>query len=381
MADMIATGRKGAQYFETKDQGEAMVVTAWHRKGHTIAREGATVEGALDTIEGNYEVEVRPTYRMKYENGEPTGVIECETAFVTVRADTDAELGSVGKGYNALQNREAFISIQPLIDDGILTLETGGVLHDGGMLWMMGRFETAQFGPVVQEVFGDELRPFGLWTNDHRGKRAASVANVTQRVVCKNTHRMADREMQASKKFVKVYHKGDVAENMVEASHKMFGGLKHRFEIAAAHYLRMKKATLTEAQFGKMVLDTIVPAREIDAKDEKSTRVQNLLAKDQTKRTEIRRLWDEGDGHSGDHSAWEAFNAATQTIDHNETMFRSGNRVQSLLEGQLCKMKDSILDKILDEVSVPNALLENIIRHHEGPTASLLDQILAANSN
>lgn len=376
MADMIREGKKGAQYFETKSAGEAMEVTAWHKKGHAIEREGATVEGALDVIEGDYQVEVRPTYRMQMVNGEPVGVIQTENAFVTVRADNDQELGAVGKGYVALQNRDAMAPIQPLLDDGILTLETGGVLYDGGMVWMMGRFEISQFGPITQEVFGDELRPYGLWTNDHRGKRAATVANVTQRVVCANTHRMADREMIASKKFVKVYHKGDTAENMVEASVKMFGGLRRRFEIAAAHYLRMKAATLSEADFGKLVLDTIVPLRTVE-----TGATARMIETDTTKRTEIRRLWDEGAGHTGDHSAWEAFNAATQAIDHNEVLFRSGDRVQSLLEGTLGKAKDSVLDRILEHVSVEDQIIQSIINKHDGPTASLLDQILAASNN
>lgn len=382
MAHEIEIGRAGTfNYFEAKDAGEELVVTAWHKGGHAVPR-GINVLEGMETIEANYTVERRPTYRVKLVDGVET-VVQCETAFITVRTDKDAELGRVGPTYEPIQNADAFGAIQLLIDEGLVTLETGGVLRDGANAWMMGRLELAKMGELTRDVFDKNgLRPYGLWSTDHTGRANAKVANVTQRVVCANTHRMADAEMKASGLYEKVRHTGDATAKMREATEKMFGGVRRRFEIASAHYLRMMEAELTPEQFGKAVLDAIVPDRtQAPDFDPKAPRLESSLARDAEKRQELTRAWEHGVGHTGDHSAWEAFQGAVQVLDHNDQLFKSGNRLQSLFDGQLQRTKEVVLDNILELVSVPTSTIDWILRHHENSGTPLVDQILAASSN
>lgn len=71
-----------------------------------------------------------------------------------------------------------------------------------------------------------------------------------------------------------------------------------------------------------------------------------MLRRAERKREEIRRLWDEGVGHKGDHSACEAYNAVVEAIDHNAEFWpvRGGTyRTASLLDGNLLTLRQNVL--------------------------------------
>jgi hypothetical protein len=85
-----------------------------------------------------------------------------------VRTDRDEVLGIVSQRYQPLQNRDAFEVLEPLLDAGLATLETGGSLRRGRDAWMLVRFRVDS--PVVRELFADEVIPFGLISNSHAGQ-------------------------------------------------------------------------------------------------------------------------------------------------------------------------------------------------------------------
>jgi hypothetical protein len=71
------------------------------------------------------------------------------------------------------------------------------------------------------------------------------------------------------------------------------------------------------------------------------------------KANEITRLWTEGDGHIGDHSAWEALNGAVQALDHDRDLFptRAGSyRTASLLDGILAQTKQRVTENLVTYV-------------------------------
>lgn len=385
MSHEIATSAKTgrAQYFEAKKAGEEMRITAWHTLGDPIT-EDVDVIGALNHIDGNFDVEKHDTYRVVVRNGVQV-VEKSEKAFVTVRTDTGAELGGVGPQYRVLQNREAFAPIQPMIDAGVLRLRTGGVLRNGEDAFVMGEFKQEALGKLTREVF-DQLgiKANALFSNNHSGRKNATVATVDQVVVCANTHKAAEDEMRRTGRYVAVSHRGNVAKRFDEATDEMFGSLMHRFDVTSAHYLRMQAATLTEAEFGKLVLDAIVPPRKIDDDEKNKTRVANLLAKDEAKRNTLTELWNgAGTGLTGNHSAWEAWNTCTEAVDHNlGNLFESRDRLVSLYDGTLQRTKEKVFTNIIEAVSVPTSLIDQILRvHYSEPTATLLEQILGATVN
>ncbi|MQA91969.1 MAG: DUF932 domain-containing protein [Gemmatimonas sp.] len=321
--------------------------SAWHREGHLIPREcEITIPGALELIHGDYGVVRRPTlYPVDLAGDE---LRQSQHAYVTIRTDTGKELGSVGRNYTVLQNEAAFRALEPLVDQGIVRLETGGVLRSGADIWMLGRFDIERFGPVVREVFADEVVPYCLFSNNHSGRRNACVALTPIRVVCANTLGVAERRGdQGVDRLIKVSHTGDAATKMVDAATTLLAGLIERFEAVATQYRRLKATYVPEAAFAKLVLDEVAPdpRNRPDFNPEART-AELVLNRAERKRAELRRLWDEGAGHTGDHSAWEAYNAAAEAIDHNAELWpnRTGAyRTASLMDGNLLRLKQNVL--------------------------------------
>jgi phage/plasmid-like protein (TIGR03299 family) len=181
-----------------------------HREGHLIpADREIRIPEALELIRGDYEVVRQPTF---YPVDAAFQLRQSKHAYVTIRTDTGKELGSVGRSYTVLQNAEAFRAMEPLLGQGVVRLETGGVLRPGADVWLLGRFDVERFGPVVREVFADEVVPYCLFTNNHSGRRTACVALTPIRVVCANTLGYAERRGDKGKdRMIKVSHTGDAA--------------------------------------------------------------------------------------------------------------------------------------------------------------------------
>lgn len=321
--------------------------TAWHGEGHHLL-EAPTLDKALEIGGIDYSVELRPTF-IAVGNDD---YIPSKKAFITYRPDRAIELGSVGPDYTVLQNRDAFRVLEPLLDAGICRLETGGVLRDGADAWLLAQFNLDKFGPVCREVFGDEVIPFALVTNNHAGRRNATVATTPIRVVCANTLGMAESAMDSGiSKSIGVRHTGDAQQRLVEAAETLFQALIERYEAVAKSYKLLKEFIMTDAQFKTLVLDVAVPDPRDNAKFNPEARMANaVVERYEAKANEITRLWTAGKGHKADKSAWEAYNGVVEAVDHNTELFpmRSGvYRTQALLDGTLRTIKADTLNSLV----------------------------------
>lgn len=331
--------------------------TPWHSLG-TILETAPSLNEALRLGGLDFDVTKLPTFRPIYngQGTEPSDFIKNEQAFVTVRTDTGAELGAVGPDYQPLQNRDAFRSLEPLIDQGVLKLETGGALRGGRDVWVLGRFDTEKFGPVVREVFADEVIPYALVRNNHAGTRNASVSLTPIRVVCANTLGAADnRAERGLDKAIGVRHVGDVEARMVEAARDLFAGIIERYEVLATQYRALKGFYLDEALFRSLVLDIAAPRPQDNPRfNPDASTAELVIARAEAKRDAIATAWTNGQGHSGDHSAWEAYNGLVEVIDHNTDLFPTRNgayRTASLLDGKLGQIKRDVLAGLVAEAA------------------------------
>jgi hypothetical protein len=115
--------------------------TPWHREG-TILNQAPSLEDALRLGGLDFEVEVRPLYTRQQPAPALPDVFTYERAgdaFATVRTDRESVLGIVSGRYQPLQNRDAFGVLEPLLDAGLASLETGGTLRGGRDVWMLSR--------------------------------------------------------------------------------------------------------------------------------------------------------------------------------------------------------------------------------------------------
>lgn len=321
--------------------------TAWHREGHELT-EAPDLDTAIQLIEADYTVEKRPTqYECKTPDGD-TYMKPSTTAFVTVRTDTQVELGSVGDQYTPLQNSDAFRVLEPLLDTGVATLETGGILRNGADAWMMVRWDLARFGPVTQRAFGDEVKPFGLLANNHNGRRGVLLQDTNVRVVCANTLGWAEG---ATERKVVVRHSQEVQARVIEAAESLWHNVVSRYEKLAEQYELLRQTMMTEAQFKKHVLDVVAPDPRDSRKFNPEARLADFVVQRvEKKRNELTRLWRDGKGHTGEPSAWFAYNAVVEAIDHNSELWptRGGAwRTASLLDGSLRQVKETALNHLL----------------------------------
>jgi len=323
--------------------------SAWHREGHLLPT-APTLDQAIDVAELGYEVERVQTFR---EILTPDGPVYVQSrAFITRRTDTGVELGVVSANYVPVQNRDAFRAIEPLLDAGVLTLETGGVLRKGADAWLLGRFDLTRFGPVCREVFADEVVPYALVAANHAGRRGILLALTPIRVVCANTLGAAeDRTTQGTDQSITVAHTGAAHAKVVAAAERLFAAIVERHEVIARHYRLLKATILSEAEFKALVLDVLAPDPRAHAQWMPDARMaESVIARCERKRDEVTRLWTAGAGHSGEPTAWFAYNASVEAVDHRPDLFptRSGvYRSASLLDGTLKSLKHRVLENLL----------------------------------
>ena len=340
---------------------------AWHRLGEVLEK-APSFDEAMKIAGLNFTVVKRPLLiPAQYDSdGVPQAMAgsgnvyvsarQSSKAFVTFRTDSMEELGSVGPDYSPVQNADALRVIEPFLDTGILTLETGGSLRQGADCFLLGRFNLDQFGPVVKEVFADEVIPYVLFQMNHNGRRRNAVALTPVKVVCANTLALSE----GGRSEVQIKHTGDAVEKTIEAAENLLGGIIERYEAVAKHFKVLKENFLTEAVFQKLVLDVVSPDPRKNPKFNPEARKAELVLERHEKRVDlVKRLWSEGTGHVGDSSAWEAYNGTCEAIDWHDDVFpgRGGawQRGQSLVEGVLKEKKVLVLNSLLKNAGATEA--------------------------
>lgn len=131
----------------------------------------------------------------------------------------------------------------------------------------------------------------------------------------------------------------------------MFHGVVERFETIARQYRLLMGARLTDEAFDRLVLDVVAPDPRLDPRFNPEAKLAEVVVeRAMRKRTEVRRLWFDGKGHTGEPSAWFAYNGAAEALDHNRSLWptRAGAwRTASLLDGELGRMKNKVLDNLV----------------------------------
>jgi phage/plasmid-like protein (TIGR03299 family) len=166
----------------------AVRVPVWHQS-ETGAKRLAyhpTVEAALIEAGLDFIVEKVPTKRLMADGR----LLDNALAFSTVRQDTGAELGMVGRDYTPLQNLDALRIFQPLIDSGHCVIETAGALRGGADVWVAVAWNIEKFGEQARALMlGDPrgLLPYSVIRNNHNGRSNVVGMDVTICPVCANT--------------------------------------------------------------------------------------------------------------------------------------------------------------------------------------------------
>lgn len=103
---------------------------------------------------------------------------------------TERLMGTVAKGYEILQPYDLAEILNPLSKTWLP--ETGGLLADGGRMWMLFRIPEGDY--FVADNPREKHVAFLLVSNDFTGKRGLLFKVVHMRVVCENTEMIALNE-------------------------------------------------------------------------------------------------------------------------------------------------------------------------------------------
>ena len=361
------------------------VESAWHKEG-TVIPDGISYNQAIEHGGLDFEVNKVQNYIKSYSKPDSwldphdefwapeshAVYVEAPNSFSVVRSDRtgkDSIIGNVGRVWQPLQNRDGFGVLEPLVDDGILRIETAGSLRGGSQVWMLVQFDKQRIlaqaeewlakNPnidrntamaTLHELIG-EVSPFALVTNDHSGKAMARIFETWVRVVCANTMQQAFDSDQEGLSLA-VSHTSNVTSNFKEGSRIIFQNMAQRYAEFAGQRDLLKKTrlpsdiTYSTSPFRKFVLDACVPVFQLEEKirrREGTGHTRSALDRAHQKRAEITRLWTSGKGHTGDHSAWEAWQGVIQYYDHESKLkSKNSSRIDSLYGGSLGQIKKKV---------------------------------------
>ena len=155
----------------------------WHGLGHVL-ESAPTCADAIKLAGLDWRVDLREMFTTIPGVTMPVPV---PGQRAVVRGDNSTILGVVGEGFTPLQNTDAFAFFEPLVAEGLVTLETAGALREGRRVWIMAKIP----GDPAEIVAGDTVDRFVLMCHGHDGSLALRAGFNPVRVVCQNTLSLA----------------------------------------------------------------------------------------------------------------------------------------------------------------------------------------------
>ena len=259
-----------------------------------------------------------------------------------IRGDNFFHLGNVSEKYKVVQNCEAFDFVDALHQDGIIKYESAGSLKGGKFVWML-----AKMPQEFEVVAGDKLEQYILFTTAHDGSRAVRVMPTSVRVVCQNTLSLATAN---ESKGLSIRHKGNIFDKLADAK-KCIMTSDAKFKKFHEDAQRLTTVTFDVEQL-KAMTELLIP-REKGKNDTRRAKARASILSNFTDDPQ------NIDGVRG--TAWAAFNAITQHVDHNSgykgsnTAAKAEARMDSVLFGANARLKTNSLKAVMQVADAMSA--------------------------
>ena len=153
----------------------------WHGLGVEV-KEAATAEQAIQAAEMDWSVVKEPVYIQLPTQNDHRSYTEIPGRVAIKREDTGDVFAVMGKGYEPVQNVEAFEFFDAVVGEGQAIYHTAGTLHGGKVVWILAKLPYA-----MDKIPGDSIDAYVLLMNSHDGSTALRMMNTNVRVVCQNT--------------------------------------------------------------------------------------------------------------------------------------------------------------------------------------------------
>ena len=266
--------------------------TPWHGLG-TKLDGPATAAEAIAAASLDWTVEMMPVYL--------DGSVEIPGKKAVVRPDTGLVFNVMSDRYTPLQNVDAFAFFDAVVGAGEAIYHTAGSLQGGRKVWALAKL------PGDIKVVGDDvLEKYVLLANSHDRSLAVTMQLTAVRVVCANTMSVA---LGSGQKF-RALHTPNISQKANEAR-EFLGLTEAYFENLMAGVNRLVETKINKTKVDEMVF-------KIFGLDEtKAINEQHFLSKHAAET--VKDLFHTGIGNDMKGvkgTAWAAYNAVTEYIDH-----------------------------------------------------------------
>lgn len=221
----------------------------WHGLGQIVS-EYPTSAQALKHAGLDYEVIKTPLFTKDCENKQ----IEVPDFYSTLRTDTQAVLGVVGKDYQIVQNKDAFSFFDSIIGgDGIL-YETAGALGKGERI-----FITAKLPDYIRVGKEDLIEKYLFLTTSHDGSGSITAAFTPIRIVCANTLNAA---LRSQSNIVRIRHTSN-AKSRLEQAHTVMGITDNLSTQLSDIFNHWSKVRISDHEVKKIISLSLSPSKEV----------------------------------------------------------------------------------------------------------------------
>ena len=221
-----------------------------------------------------------------------------------VRADTEEVFTIMGKGYQPVQNVEAFGFFDNVIAQGEAVYHTAGSLFNGRKIWILAKLPD---DITINEA--DVIQPYILLSNSHDGSNALRMQLTPVRVVCHNTLRFATRA--AGGFYGK--HTRNVMQKAGEAR-EVLGLAMAYYELFAQKADQMLNTRMTVME----VQDYLQRVYQFKADKTYADQDHRVKAAYETTLDLLNHPTNTLGGMAG--TAWAAWNAVTYYVDHERVV-------------------------------------------------------------
>lgn len=238
---------------------------AWHHLGQEVDHAMTSAE-AIKEAQLDYDVIESPVYTIYRDKK-----INISNRKALFNNQNNELLAEVNKGYNVVQNRDAFLFFDSIVGDKKAIFETAGALGNGEKI-----FITAKLPGHIKVMGDDILEKYLFLTNSHDGSSAIIAAFTPIRIVCNNTLNAALRNC-SNRVYIK--HTKNVAVRLEEA-HKIMKMSDNMTKNFGEVCQEMAKTKISDKQLQEFIVQVMNSRAEAiykeDFEEEFSTRTLNL---------------------------------------------------------------------------------------------------------
>ncbi len=268
----------------------------WHGLG-TVVEKAPTIAEAITLAGLDWEVEMQPIKAVT-ENFDEYPVT---THKAVIKKTTKDILGVVGANYKPLQNKDAFSFFEPLVENGLVSLETAGSLFNGKRVWIM-----AKGNSKADVVANDTVESFILLSNAHDGTMSVKVGFTPIRVVCNNTLTAAENDKFS--KLIKVKHTQNIKENL-KLVRDIMDTVNMQFIATIEQYRELAKRDICESDLQKYVQQVFSVKK-----------IEDIIKKYEEETEKSREKLTENIGEyfekEPEHKKWNMYNAVNSYLNH-----------------------------------------------------------------